>query len=872
MAETPKDWVTLQPNLDPIMAIPNAIIDTIDSVLSFLVTILNIVNVILNIVKVFLVGLLDPIRSIVEAIIDEVRAFIRDLRQLGVYLTGDWDLITVKPLRAPELLGGFAQYERRMLKRLLNRRDPGRPDFSSRSAAIALFTYLSTGDIFALIALINRIKAFFGDHSATGTAPFPAPTPPTATLGAFGVSTALFKGPAKLGEAPDSVCLTWSMPGTGSLFTAPPAGFLIHVSTTPNGFGLLSFKNVATGGPNDVAVPNYVPGVGIDAATGCELRLFGGISDLSTGTTSYDDVEKDSAQGHRLLLSLDANTPLIKPSLLVPTAPNPPMGAATYFMKLSPVSKAFPMSSYSATLQYENLPQTISVVSDGSTSEGVPKAKVEAEDCYTFYARIRPVTEAYMELLGIDANGANPELVTGTHLRLANWSKEQIEANAKKTLFMPNPGPPGSNPTTTVGEVGPASAPAVFSMPSGAMMDFITATETALNILLLVRADYTQVLSQEVDGETVIQPGGSTYSDGYETGLEALKDLLTLMLGKGDIYGGQGSPTKFRRQVRAKSAKLMDSMFMMPPPESIAEALAEEVDILVKFKWSDVNSQYPDQTIIESIKDMNPYYGVAASPVGTKLPNMMRRLKNGATTDDLWPSREGIFPQAFTASGKTFSELAEIFNYPDGAWMQGFGYSDFSPVIYKVPDGTASPTYPLYMQFVRRVLLEHEEGLLLKNAATILSVASASNARSPTASSWKTIRLLDEALAPLDKMLVEIEQFLLAILDGLQGAIDKIIAYIEAIQARIYQIQALIEMIRALLNSLKMFDLPSFSGLLLVENGTDGITKGLVTAGNKPSDTPMSYGGGVLMIAGGLPTIILEIIELILGGGAEESE
>ena len=68
---------------------------------------------------------------------------------------------------------------------------------------------------------------------------------------------------------------------------------------------------------------------------------------------------------------------------------------------------------------------------------------------------------------------------------------------------------------------------------------------------------------------------------------------------------------------------------------------------------------------------------------------------------------------------------------------------------------------------------------------------------------------------------------------------------------------------------LTAFDLPSFSGLLLVENGTDGITKGLVTAGNKPSDTPLSYGGGVLIMAGGLPVILAEILELILGGGSE---
>jgi hypothetical protein len=221
----------------------------------------------------------------------------------------------------------------------------------------------------------------------------------------------------------------------------------------------------------------------------------------------------------------------------------------------------------------------------------------------------------------------------------------------------------------------------------------------------------------------------------------------------------------------------------------------------------------------------------------------------------------------------TYSEQLGNVGLSAGAWYQNTGYSDDCPVLFSVPDGTSTPGYTLYTKFVRRLLMEYDGGSVLKAATVVLGVAAAANSRSPSSSEWITIRFLDEALAPLDKLLVDIEKYLLAILDGLQGMIDKIIAYIEAIQARIFQIQALINMIRALLNSLSMFSLPSFSGLLLVENGTDGITKGLITAGNKPVDSPMSYGGGVLVMAGGLPVILLEILELILSAeAAEESE
>lgn len=875
MAETPKDWVTLQPNLDQLMVIPNAIIQTIDSVLAFIITLLNIANTVLNVIKVFLVGLLDPIRAIIEAIIEEIRAFIHDLRQMGLYMTGDWNLITIKPLRAPELLGGFQSYERRMLKRLLNRRDPGRPDFSSRSVALGLFCYLSTGDLFALIELINRIKAFFGDLSATGSAPFPQPTPPEASLGTYGLSTALFKKPDGLDTAPDAVTLKWTMPGTGTLLSKPPAGFLVHVSTMPNGFGLRSFRWEDTGGPNDLERPAYTPSVGIEAQTGTELRLFGGICDLATDQANYSDVERDSPQANTLLLSLDQNTPMIPPSKLVGSG-DTPIGAATYYLKLSKFNKAAPMQAYSTTIKYSDLPQTFTVEADGSTSAGIPKVKLIVEDCYTFYARVRPITDAYVEALSaVDGTPNAPAVIPDDALKLITWGTKAIKANSK-ALFKPRPGPPAATGSEQPSpqEIGQASAPTVFSMPSATMLDFITATQVALEVLLLVRADYTLVNSSVVDDQTVIQGAVETYSDGYQTGLEGLKDFLTMMKVTDKFYTTSKNSKKFRRRVKQKSAWILDRFFSQPPSESIAEAFAEDVANLLDFKWTNISTSLPDMTILDTVASQDPNQGLAASPVGIGSPEITKRLKRGAGTSPyLWPDRSGIFPERFVASGGTYPELYAKNGWSESAFIMGDGYCDYTPVVFKVSGSMSlapSGYYNLSAQFVRRLLLEYEDGKILNSASAILAVVGAASARSPSESDWKTIRFFDEALAPLDKLMVEIEAFLLAILDGLQGLIDKIIAYIEAIQARIYQIQALIEMIRALLNSLTMFDLPSFSGLLLVENGTDGITKGLVTAGNKPSDSPMSYGGGVLVMTGGLPAIILEIIEMILGGGESE--
>lgn len=864
MAETPKNWVVVQPNLDPIMVIPNAIIKTIDSVLAFLVTLLNIANIILNVVKVFLVGLLDPIRAIIEAIIEEVRAFIHDLRQLGWYITGDWNLIQVKPVnRTTELLGGYESYERRMLKRLLNRKDPGRPDFTSRTAVIGLFTYLSTGDIFALIELINRIKAFFGAMTSPSQAPLVAPTVPEAE---FKTSTSILQKPlSQLTGPPDKVTLSWSMPGTGSLFSAPPGGFLVHISTVANGFGLRTFKNEQTGDASNVEEPTFLPSVGIDGSNGTELRLFGGVCDLSSGTSDYSDVEADSPQANKMLLALDQNTPMIPPSELVGSG-SVPMGAATYFVKVSGFSKAFPGQSYSATFTYDDLPQNPSIEADGSGG-----VTVTGENCYNFYARARPVTPEYADALGLDGTAKAPALVTPTSLKLNNYANEMITANTK-ALFKPRPGPPGSTPTLSSGEMGPASSPCVFSMPTAAAMDLVTATTVALEILLLVRVDLVEAVRPDDWTEGTRYGSKNTYAVDQGTGLEPLKDLLAnLKIDNIPVFYEQTDAKKWRRQVRKKCKAAAARMFLEAPSEAMAEALTDEVRLLLDFKWSDIDTRWPDKTIIETIANQDPTWGVAAYPNGIGLPNAIRRLRRGPTSAeaDLWLDRSVIFPPRPLPTGVDIGLQLTLKGF-GGAWMTGLGWSDQCPVLFSAPDGTAAPTYTLRIKFVRRLLMDYDGGSLLNAASMVLKVAAAANSRAPTETEWVSKRFLDEALAPLDKLLVDIEKFLLAILDGLQGMIDKIIAYIEAIQARIFQIQQLIQMIRALLNSLTMFDLPSMSGLLLVENGTDGITKGLITAGNKPSDSALSYGGGVLVMAGGIPAILLEILELILGGGGDE--
>jgi hypothetical protein len=838
----PKEWLVIQPSLEPILTPVNAVIATIDSVLQALIVILNIVQMVLNVIKAFLIGLLDPLRAIIEAIIAEIRQIIQDLRQLGIYLHGDWNLCT-RPFK--ELRGGYTAYERRMLKRLLDRRDPDRPDFSSSSAALAFFAYVSLEDVTLLIEIIMRLRDFFGGKNSKKLTPFPPPSTPIPAFGSSGIGAFLPQG-GDFDSTPSKVRFEWVMPSSGQVFSPGPAGYILHVSTIPDGFGVVSARvdaQTATGVEN--LVTTFA--VGTDPNTGAILRLHGGICDLVSANSKFADVERTSPQANRLFLQANANSPLIPPSKLINPKGGTPIGAASYFFKVPAALKLLgagqPMS---ATLDLEDLPLAFSV--SGSADD----LTIETEEAQVFFVRVRAVTTNWVNKAPADSIGTPKSPV------LIPPGKEGLHLNTitDKTILQTTgialkPAPPLENKVMSQ-DYGDASEEAVVAFPS----DFTDALITAMALVYLCRADLTEVV---VEGEGEQKPAGNTYLPGGASYLEDFAPLVMKGLNPAVFFGYQ-RPVKFGSKVLRRARMGADPMLNQPPPTAVIESLAEEIAILARFMWSDINSAFPDKTILQQLKWPGEDSGYGPNPTAIQLGSAesgAKRLRKGGTASTPWISRDGVFP------------LKDGYNPPAGRFWYGMGFSDNSPVLFGWPDlDPATGGTKLAIGYVRKLLIDHEDAVVLKAAATILQVAAAVT-EPDDAGGWMARRPLQDALAPLDAILVDIEKFLLAILDGLKGIIDKIIAYIEAIQARIYQLQALIEMIRALLQSLA-FELPSVSGLVLVENGTAGLITGLVTAGNKPSDSSISYGGGIVAVAGGLPMFLLELLAMVFSGGGED--
>lgn len=868
------DWVTVEVNLDPLLEPIDPILVTIDSVLGFLITLLNIVQAILNVLKVFLVGLLDPLRTIVELVIEEVRALIRDLRQLGVYLTGDWDLLAAED-GFSNVLGGYQAYERRMINRLQDTSDPNRPDFSSSSAAIGAFFYVSSGDINELIRVINAFLRFLGQENLAGrSAPYGRPTTPEMKFGQTGDAEGQFRPLGILaqgaGEVPDQVTVTWQMParagGIGQLFNPAPKGFLIHASTIPDGLNVIGLtpKDDKTG---EVADLPRVEGAAIDPTTNGPLKLYGGIADIGVAPDSqnFTSTENSDPRAPILVLQKDQNTPLIKPSLLKEKGTSTtPLLANTYYVKTTFLQRTGPGATYTATFPRSALPLGASF---RAGSDGFAEVAGSTFEPDRYWFRIRALTTDFVDALDGETATASgtprdPASVYASNVRLFRFSQARLRESRNGVLV---PEPPGLDGGTslTANAFTAASSPGIAEFPTSDQITYIRAVQSAIALAVLCRADLTELPEGIRFGYNYYAPGQGL------RGLESAgRDIMARYEITETFFTGT-RPQVFRQKMRWLMGRVStDLQNRAAPPATVAALIASEAEPLLTFKWSDMESYFPDRTILESFD-----------------ANLTAIIQSGASAVEVTTELRGIGANPYCRS-LSKKELQTIYTQPLNPdqipdrspaflskaarmkWIPGEGSADFSPIVYN--DSRRE------VEYVRNAFLARSDAdsptpfdLVLDSAVAVLQLAAAPLSRPITDSNWIPIRLLPQALIPLDDLLERLDRFLAGILDGLEGIIDKIVAYIEAIQARIYQLQALLEQIRALLRSLEFFALPSVSGLVIVENGTDGLTAGLVTSTNKPFDSASSYGAGVAIVAGGLPSLLLEILTLILSGGDE---
>jgi hypothetical protein len=861
------EWVTVQPSLDPILAPVNAVLATIDGVLSALLAILNIVQTILNIIKAFLLGLLNPLKAIIKAIIQEIRNIINDLKQLGFYAhVGDIRLIGQGvATQFVDVRGGFQGFERRMIGRLTDKKDFNRPNFSSSSAALAGFFYVSGQDVDLILRTLTQIYNLFFNRQEPVPGAFPQPASLSVSYG--GTDLASFSDLGKVlgggGSVPQKAMLKWRMPagpGPGSGFKMPvPKGWLIEVSTNAGGMRVVGSAPLDRNSPS--LYPDTVSSVAIDPVTNGILNVYGATDMVGDGTAEWSLLwppNPTDPRAAKLFFQKDTVTPLIPPKALSKENDGPWIGAAYYVHNNPILSAAMPGQEFNAVFDVAMLPKGADIEQDSTNEYGV-KITERKPDSYFF--RVRAVAKSVDEAFGKQGTPREPHPVTDEDLRLFTFTPASVRQAVSGRLVP-------SVPSSSVGpsDFGVASGAIEVVFPGENSVEYLQALQLALLVMMLSRSDCSGPDPGSAFSDDPLFNVGTVLGT---TGLEEVARKLTKLMKVGPNFYSRDTKD-WNKNIYQKTLAYAQQLFETASlSETLMAMVVELAEPLFTTKWSDIDYDFngkkgPPITIAQT-------FGIGNEEYNSMTPKKIRSsIYLGAASNASTIPLESVEYQGsvdfFTVNGGParapgFMEDALASTTP-AQWLYNLGSLDSgAPVIYQLNNDGSTVEFAA---FARNLFLTKPE--LVTAAAAVLKVTA--QVRNPRSGNWVAYRPFYEMLAPLDQILTNIENWLLALLEALDGIIEQIVAFIEAVQARIYQIQALIEWIRSLLKSLD-FDLPSASGLVIVSNGTDGIIQDFVMAENKPSDSPADLGAGIVVVAGGVPNLLLELVGALMSGGGE---
>ena len=928
--------------------VPDFLEDARDAVNDFaelLVAGLEIVNLALEFAKAFIRGFLDPLLALIQAIIDEIVAIIRDLREIGIYITSDLALVSWPP---EDLRGGFAEFERRMVARLTDRTDPTRPDISSKTKTLAFFGYLSAdpSEFERVVNFILTIVRMFGLSFFPDTSALPVPVIRETLYGSdsVDVSTAFQFQPlvsalsSADGSPPQAVRVTWTtQPASQKHPLNPfpilgPSGYIVTVSTLEQGIQLQYARPKANEG--EVPQPREYGAI-VDKHLQ-PVVLHGGAEMLAFESEpfGYNQAMLDGVPdigACQVFGMLDpARNEIIPLEDLgrsdVLGTPGDGKGEEFFLQRTFLIESDVALAQwfageYGATFNQDDMPHdarwekqsdgTFTLIDDGLATH--------------YYVRVWSVGK---EIAG------SPETLNNT---VPKWDFQ--ERNTVMNAW--SSGQPFIvGMKSGVAAIGSPSAARKITFVNANTQDYLHALETALLVLVLARGDLPLI-------DELLGPKTNETVEGYEEGNYLGSQFGLIRTGMEDsrhlvkrLYPDLGELSKPEQTVwrtsvfeaiRQLALDIYEHTGPMPDTEAAVVAVS---DVLRTATWKDVldaadenaGSAYQDEADGLGIETLSPMFtaldpdnlesmmsenlvapnlwstGISARDVDELLylegDNPVVRLREGEFA--MWDG--GDFDIVYEESDPVLVALLldvspeglratyEQFIDADGALLIPEEYRTYFEEVQeqkrRASSGDRTPVFCVnvsrlisYAQgvdrghedwpsvlFTRGLLRGLDNGVLYQQAATVLRVATAAHTRAPEDGEWIAIRLFD-ALPELEVFLDALENWVSSLANAIQSMADAIIAYIEFIQAQIVELQQLIRRINAMIQSILSFAvaLPQFNGLMLFSDGTDGVMTDLVAADNKPSDSPLSYGGGVALVVPFGPSFIFDIIALTLG-------
>jgi hypothetical protein len=527
-----------------------------------------------------------------------------------------------------------------------------------------------------------------------------------------------------------------------------------------------------------------------------------------------------------------------------------------YFLQRSfyvPVSASlfYPGRGYGTTILAKDLPFDADWELDGSTGKVKRGEKTKPT---SYFVRVRAVSRAI------------------------NSVEDRAWKVDNTILRQDQPAVAMDNVEVTQGDVGDPSFPFEISFPDTKTEAYLQCVTEALALLVLCRADLDVLLGKngelglsldDMEGDVDVDDNPipnnwnglvpkARRATQLETKAQVLMPRLTGRRKSAKYFNRtKVNPAGWRRKLRKACLNLANELIALNnPPASLMQAVVDRCEPLLNFTFGGSAENPPELlppdevagfSIFDALSDSNTLYGLALNQASLGYDG------DKQVAQACW--------NIYGNDGRLFAG-PHFFQNRNAPTLSSDSSVEFAPVLYSRATSATNldPYAPVFCEYVRNLISDD----VFAAAQFALQVAAGPIQR-PQEEGWIAIRLFPQGLPDIDRFFDQLLAMLKAIQAAIQGLADLINKYIEMLQSRIIELQAFLNRINALIQQLLnlFISIPPTSGLVVVANGTDGVLSALVNADNKPFDPPETYGGGVVLLAGGLPTIALELFKAL---------
>lgn len=767
----------------------------------------ELVNTFLDFISSLLIDFTNPLKAILDEIISLLENFVSDLRNAGFYFT--WDKFAFTSEVVEKSLGGYQAYEQRVIKKLLNTSDRTRPDFSSDSKVFAL-NFFAGADATSIKNIINALSKLI--KLFTTGQPDEAPQAP------INLSSAFYNdivGEIKLPSTykPDGIKVKWKLPPPSSKRPSFPVSFitpdyfLISVATR-NAGDRISYINNVSRSPQD---PKFKA-----SPKKSSPQIVNG---------SFADARLWNVLSDNLTIKLDEKKEY-KP---LPTPPDElkgdndrawilSNGEDIYFNKIDkqPISDVYKLFIYQSGGD--------SIIGDNDFSFKIPlefirNFKGELNDEYHISvfslntSDIADVVTEKKDITGIFRTGLHAQIKKGVMIEDASKGQE-------KTFEMKK--------TDKVSSLSLPSDIVTLKTPSDLRSKYMKAVRFFFLGFALGVHYTSEFTSEETEFITRLSKSGD---------------------GLGSLYKPNERTFEFSRK-----GYLFDFSFPLKNKVLTNQEYAKELLEWVDDIMSNIVHLIPSTSVLISIKstldkiDRYPYdlydlVSQTAKGFDVGLYAKVEYVPNRPSTIT-WPGSK--YNSEITLKGK----LNNPGEYPSNTFIFNLFSTNYG--VFHIDD------------FYGSLIFAKDAVPLFNEAKKVLMLS----AKSEEEGEWSNIRpFRDSDLSSITGFIDLVKQFLEAVSKGMEGIVAQILKYIHLLKTRIAQLQAIILKIKSFIDLILSFRFPA--GLYVnfhLADGTSGLVNAVNQSENKPDIGGEGYGLGAMLVAGGLPSLVIDFFIALCGG------